>query len=144
MLAVCVALAGVVGAFVVGVGEQTKDTSAATITAEMETGERCGNPKIVFVHVAGDALDVRDLTVRVFVDGQPLEKQPDVPFFSESGFVSGPDGPFNSNTGDKTWTAGESASLTIAGSNSPQPSAGASVTTKIYVNGTVVATARAQ
>jgi flagellin-like protein len=143
IVAVTVVLAAVVGAFAVGVSGQTDDAPQAAITADMETGERYGNPKIVLTHASGDKLDVRDLTVRVFVGGKPLEHQPDVPFFSEDGFNSGPDGVFNGNSADKVWTAGEETSLTIAGSNSPQPSAGSQVTVKIYSEGRAVATARA-
>jgi flagellin-like protein len=140
IVAVTVALAAVVGAFATGVGD-TGNAPEAAITADMETGERYGNPKIVLTHASGDELDVRDLTVRVFVGGKPLEHQPDVPFFSETGFISGPDGVFHNNA-DKTWTAGEQTSLTIAGSNAPQPNPDSQVTVKIYAEGEPVATAR--
>jgi flagellin-like protein len=141
-VAVTVVLAAVVGAFAIGVSGQTNDAPQAAITADMETGERYGNPKIVLTHASGDKLDVRDLTVRIFVDGEPLKHQPEIPFFSQTGFMPGPTGLFNSNTADKMWMAGEETSLTIAGSNSPQPSAGSQVTVKIYAEGTAVATAR--
>ena len=140
LLAVTVVLAALVGAFALGLGGQENAPQAA-IAADIESGAY-GNPKIVLVHAGGDELDVRDLTVRVFVGGQPLEHQPDVPFFSQTGFNGGPDGPFNSNEADKIWTAGEETSLTIARSNSPQPSAGSRVTVRIYSNGEAVATAQ--
>ncbi|MGN8213514.1 MULTISPECIES: type IV pilin N-terminal domain-containing protein [Halococcus] len=143
MLAVVVTLAGVVAVFVVGIGGQTDDGPSAVISADRGNGDQYGNPKFTFVHESGDPIDTRDLTVRVFVDGQSIKHQPDVPFFSKTGFVSGPEGPFNSNTANKTWMAGEKASLTIAASNTPQPTPGSEVTVKFYVNGTAAATARA-
>jgi flagellin-like protein len=142
LVAVTVVLAAIVGIFAAGVVDQVDDVPEAAITAGMATGERYGNPKIVLTHVSGDDLDVRDLTVRIFVDGEPLKHQPDIPFFSQTGFISGPDGPFNSETANTVWTAGEETSLTIAGTNSPQPTAGSPVTVKIYTEGEIVATAR--
>jgi FlaG/FlaF family flagellin (archaellin) len=141
MLAVTVVLCALVGAFAFGLGGMTENAPEAAISARIEPGTS-GNPKIVLVHRGGDAIDVRDITVRVFVDGQPLQYQPNVPFYSEKGFDGFPDGPFNSNTVNKIWTAGEDASLTIAGTNSPQPSAGSRVVVRIYAHGEAVATAR--
>ncbi|WP_079890791.1 type IV pilin [Halococcus agarilyticus] len=133
MLAVMVALAGVVG-----VGGQTEDVPTATITAESKDDRN----EIFLTHRSGNTLDVTQLTVRIFVDGKPLEHQPDVPFFSETGFVHGTTGPFHPDN-DHQWTAGETARFEIASTtNSPQPKAGSRVTVKIYTNGTVVATAR--
>ena len=142
IVAVTVVLAAVVGAFAVGVSGQTDDAPQAAITADMETGEKYGNPKIVLTHASGDELDVRDLTIRIFVGGEPLKHQPETPFFSQTGFIPGPTGVLNSQTANKIWTAGEETSLIIAGTNSPQPSAGSRVTVKIYSEGEAVTTAR--
>jgi flagellin-like protein len=141
IVAVTVVLAAVVGAFAIGIGGQTNDAPQAAITADMETAETYGNPKIVLTHASGDKLDVRDLTVRIFVDGQPLESQPDVPGSGMPGFFGFPSGPFRQGN-NNVWTAGEEAALTIAGTNSPQPSAGSRVVVKIYSEGKAVATAR--
>jgi len=142
MLAVVVALAGVVSAFAIGVGGQTDDAPTATITAERETGDRYGNPKIVLTHVAGDELDVRDLTIRILVDGQLLEDQPVVPApAGMDGFVGTLSAPLQKG-GDKTWSAGETSSLVVAGTNSPYPSARSSLTIKFYVDGMAVTTTR--
>jgi len=135
MLVVCVVFAGVVGAFVVDVGEQTDDAPTAAITAKF--GNEHPN-QINLTHRGGDPIDVRDLTVRIYVDGEPLEHQPDVPGMSK-GLAEFPTGPFNSGTANSIWTAGETASLTVATTtNSPQPSSGSRVTVKLYVNGTAV------
>jgi hypothetical protein len=40
-----------------------------------------------------------------------------VPFFASEGFASGPTGPFNRGWAGR-WTAGTTASLTLAGTNS--------------------------
>lgn len=141
LVAVTVLLAAVVGAFAIGRGSGADDVPTSAVVAEQTRG-KYGNPKVVLTLVEGDELDVRDLTVRVFVDGTPLEHQLEVPFFAETGFNSGPDGPFNSNTADKHWNVGEETSFTIAGSNSPQPTTGSTVAVRIYSNGKAVTTAR--
>lgn len=87
--------------------------------------------RVAIVHEAGDALDVRDLRLRVAVNGTALSHQPPVPFFSARGFASGPTGPFNSAS-DPAWTAGESASFRVAGTNRPTLRPGARVTVEVY------------
>ena len=136
VVAVTVVLAAIVGAFVVGIGDSGNAPEAAI------TADRDGN-ELMLTHHSGDPLDVTELTVRIFVDGDPLEKQPDVPFTGTSGFRGSPGGPFNHRS-DPRWTAGETASLTIASTtNAPQPSAGSQVTIRIYSGNEPVATARA-
>lgn len=139
MVAVTVVFAAVVGAFAVGVGGQSENTLQAAISAEFGNEHR---NQINLTHQSGDALDVRDLTVRIFVDGEPLEHQPTVPATAGmEGFVGIPSGAFHEGSGN--WTAGEEASLTVATTtNSPQPSAGSRVTVKIYADGKAVTTAR--
>jgi len=87
--------------------------------------------QIAITHHGGDPLDVRKLTVRVEVDGTPLAHQPPVPFFAARGFRGGPTGPFNS-AADPLWTPGETASVRVAATNDPTPSAGARVTVAVY------------
>ena len=136
LVAVTVVLAAVVGAFAIGVDNGGNAPEAAI------TAERTGN-EINLTHHSGDPLDVTELTVRISIDGEPLDKQPDVPATGVAGFRGPPSGPFNAKSDDR-WTAGETASLTIASTtNSPQPSAGSRVTVKIYAEGEPVSTARA-
>jgi flagellin-like protein len=141
LLAVTVVLAALVGAFALGLGGLGENAPEAAITADIKDANY-GNKEIVLTHMGGDKLDVRDLTVRIFVDGQPLASQPDVPGTGMSGFYGFPDGPFRQGK-NHIWTAGEDASLTIAGTNSPQPSAGSRITVKIYADNEIVATAQA-
>jgi FlaG/FlaF family flagellin (archaellin) len=89
-------------------------------------------------HRGGDALDVRRLRVAVAVDGEPLTHQPPVPFFSARGFDSGPTGPFNPSA-DPQWAAGETATLSVAGTNQPALSTGAVVTVRVHTGDTLVA-----
>jgi hypothetical protein len=88
---------------------------------------------IALTHDAGPALDVRNLRVQVVVDGEPLARQPPVPFFSARGFVSGPTGPFNP-AADPEWSAGETAGFRVAGTNSPALAEGATVEVTLYVD----------
>jgi len=94
--------------------------------------------RITLVHRAGDPLDVRAVDVRIRVDGDPLDRQPPVPFFSAPGFRAGPTGPFNS-AADPTWSAGEAASLRIAATNEPVPEPGSTVEVAVVVDGVRVA-----
>lgn len=95
-------------------------------------------PAITLVHEAGDALDATTLRVVVSVDGAELTHQPPVPFFSTRGFEPGPTGPFNS-AAEATWTAGERAGFTVAGTNDPVPEAGDVVRVRVYVDDAQVA-----
>ena len=133
IVAVTVVLAAVVGAFAIGVGNAGNAPEAAI------TAERTGN-EITLTHHSGDPLDVTELTVRILIDGKPLEKQPDVPAYGSAGF-NDLSGAFHA-WGTQPWKAGATASLKIAGNNAPQPSAGSRVTIKIYAEGEAVATAR--
>ncbi|MFC7097987.1 type IV pilin N-terminal domain-containing protein [Halobaculum marinum] len=95
---------------------------------------------VTLTHAGGDALDVRTLRVVVAVDGTPLRHQPSVPFFAQRGFRSGPTGPFNS-AADPRWTAGETASFALAGTNRPQIEPGTSVEVTVYRDGRRLVTA---
>lgn len=113
MLAITVCLAGVlaVGLGPMSVGDPSP-TASFEIAVDGDTGE------IRLTHLAGESLDVDRLTIRVTVDGRPLEDQPPVPFFSADGFVSGPEGPINSAS-NATWSVGETASFRVASTNAP-------------------------
>uniref|UniRef100_UPI0005B1D315 hypothetical protein n=1 Tax=Haloferax sp. ATB1 TaxID=1508454 RepID=UPI0005B1D315 len=89
-------------------------------------------------HEGGAPLDVDSLAIRISVDGAPLAHQPPVPFFSASGFQPGPTGPFNA-AADSRWTAGETATLELAGTNDPDIELGATVTVRVFDGETPVA-----
>lgn len=89
--------------------------------------------------VAGPAIDPGSLSVRVRVDGDPLARQPPVPFFSAAGFHAGPTGAFNAAS-DTDWRVGETVSFAIAGTNRPVPGAGDTVRVTLVVDGQVVGT----
>lgn len=86
---------------------------------------------ISIVHERGDAVAVGPLRVEVAVDGEPLARQPPVPFFAAAGFEGGPTGPFNPSS-DGNWTAGERASFRVAGTNAPAPEPGAELTVDLF------------
>lgn len=128
---------GSAGAGGLGAGDDLAAPATASLSAEATADGR-----IRVLHEGGDALDIRELDVRIRVDGEPLEHQPPVPFFSAEGFYSGPTGPFNPAS-DPDWRAGESASLAIAGTNAPAVDAGSRIEIEVYAGGQPVATAEA-
>lgn len=99
-----------------------------TVSADAETG------RIVLSHDGGDPIDVRALDILVEVDGVSVTHQPPVPFFSATGFMPGPTGPFNSAS-DPAWTVGESASFQVAGTNTPTVTPGSQVDVQLLVDG---------
>lgn len=112
-----------------GLGSTKSASLSASATAD---------GRIQLLHEGGDTLDVRELRLRVLVDGKELARQPPVPFFSAEGFKSGPTGPFNP-AAEPTWRAGESVSLEVAGTNEPTVDDGSLVEIEVYVGGTPVA-----
>jgi len=133
LIALTVALAFVVAATVTGTGETDPGPRARfAVTAGP------GADRIAIEHRGGDRIDVRDLSVRISVDGRPLDRQPPVPFFAAPGFVSGPTGPFN-RASDPNWTAGERASVAIATTNAPGIDPGDEVRVRLFVDGSLVA-----
>lgn len=133
LLAVTVVLAGVAGA--VALQSVPEPGSRAALTLSV-SGDR-----VTLTHRGGDTLDVRTLRVRVTVDGVPLAAQPPVPFFAARGFESGPTGPFNV-AADPRWTAGETASFAVAGTNDPVLAPGAVVVVTVTEGETTVARLR--
>ncbi|MFO7834537.1 MAG: type IV pilin [Halohasta sp.] len=108
------------------VGVDTTPEPAPTAAVELSVD----GDTLQFTHESGDTLDVRTLSVRILVDGEPLAHQPPVPFFSSTGFEPGPTGPFNSAS-DPEWSAGETASLTVATTNSPAIESGSTVAVRL-------------
>jgi FlaG/FlaF family flagellin (archaellin) len=131
LVAVAVALAGAVGAAVLDADPAAPPRAAVEASADADSG------RIALTHLGGDALDVRDVAVRVFVDGEPLAHQPPVPFFAAEGFRGGPTGPFNS-AADPGWEPGETASVRVASTNAPALAAGATVTVVVSVDDATV------
>jgi len=128
-----VILGATVAGELTGLSERAEPTPTAAMSLSVD-GET-----MTLTHDHGDPLDVRTLRVVVTVDGEPLKHQPPVPFFSASGFAPGPTGPFNSAS-DPEWTVGESASITLAGTNSPSIEPGSTVSVELYQDDTRIVT----
>ncbi|HKJ58824.1 MAG TPA: type IV pilin [Halobacteriales archaeon] len=90
-----------------------------------------GTVQIALVHEGGPAIDVREVAVRIAVDGTRLVHQPAVPFYAASGFASFPSGPFNP-VADPHWELGERASLEVTGENAEVVSPGSTVRIELY------------
>lgn len=131
LLAITVVLAGGVVTATIDAPPEPGPTTALSLSAT--------DDRITVTHRGGDALDVTELEVRVRVDGEPLARQPPVPFFSAAGFHPGPTGAFNAAT-DGHWRVGRSASLRVADTNEPTLDPGRTVTVDISVDGLPVAT----
>lgn len=133
LVAIVVVLAGVVTA---GVGSlspgQTGPNAVFELTVDGESGE------VAIEHVAGDPVDVGDLSVTVEVDGDELAHQPPVPFVGAEGFYRTPDGPFNAKA-DQEWTTGERASFQVARTNEPTIEPGTEVAITLAVEERTVA-----
>lgn len=121
-----------VGAMVTLSSPEPPPNAGIELTAEEQ------EDRIALTHTGGDVLAVTELDVSVRIDGEPLAHQPPVPFFAARGFESGPTGPFNVG-GDTTWRAGETASVRLAGTNSPQLQAGSTVSVTVATETATVA-----
>jgi len=117
----------------------TTDPGAVVPTARLSVAADADADRIALTHESGDTLDVDDLSVRIRLDGEPLDRQPPVPFFAAPGFESGPSGPFNSASDDE-WTAGETAGLRVASTNDPGLSPGTRVEVTVTTDAGTVAT----
>ena len=131
LIAITVVLAG-------GVAAAALDGPSATVPPSAVLSLSATDDRIAIDHRGGDPIDVAAVTVRVSVDGEPLEKQPPVPFFSAAGFHPGPTGPFNS-AGDDTLRVGETAAFRVADTNDPTLEPGRTVTVEIAADGRPVA-----
>ncbi|MFB6205265.1 MAG: type IV pilin [Haloglomus sp.] len=134
LVAVAVALAAVVGGAVLA----GADPAAPPPSVHLDCRVDVAVDRVACVHGGGDALDVRDLQVRLSVNGEPLAHQPPVPFFAARGFHAGPTGPFNS-AADPRWTAGETAGVSLASTNRPGLTPGAQVEIRIATDSYTVA-----
>lgn len=138
LVLVTVALAATVG--VGAVPDLPGDPPPA---AHIDCRADAGPDRVACTHRGGDRLDTRDLRVHVAVGGDPLTHQPPVPFFAARGFRAGPTGPFNPSS-DPGWTAGETASFSIAATNDPGLTPGASVRVRLLADGYTVAAAETE
>ncbi|GAB3415424.1 hypothetical protein GCM10027435_11540 [Haloparvum alkalitolerans] len=136
LVALAVVLAAGVGGATLGAGEALPAGDGPPAVA---LGIEAAGDRVTITHRGGEALDVRPLRLVVRVDGEPLDRQPPVPFFSAAGFRPGPTGAFN-RAGTTTLRAGESAAFRVAGTNDPTPEPGATLTVRVFLRGTLVAT----
>lgn len=127
----------VVAATAVGTAVTVEPPIQPTNTAFEAAADADGEVRIT--HLRGDPIDPETLRLRVSVDGELLDEQPPVPFFSAHGFESGPDGAFNVAFEGK-WRPGETASFRIAGTNDPAVRAGSSIEVELYVGAAAIAT----
>lgn len=135
LLAVTVALAGAVGAGALSFAPPDAPAQTALdASADAERGT------VSVTHRGGDTLAIESLTVRIRLDGEPLRHQPPVPFVGAPGFRGAPSGPFN-RADDGEWTAGETATLRLAGTNAPRLEPGSTVELRLYAGETRVAVA---
>ena len=136
VIALTVVLAAVAagGLFVASDVADATEEPPARVTLSLSVSDGV----LSLTHRGGDALDVSTLRVAVTVDGEPLTHQPPVPFFSAPGFHSGPTGPFNPSS-DSQWTAGETATLSVAETNQPALADGGVVTVRVYTADALVA-----
>lgn len=133
LLACVVAVATAVGVALIDVAPPEPAPQAAFGgTAFASTNE------VVLTHRAGDAVDVRAVTLVIEIDGTPLAHQPPVPFFAAEGFASGPTGPFN-RASDPHWTPGEVAGVRLASTNDPLLAPGSRVVIHLYVGDAPIA-----
>lgn len=134
LLAITVVLAGGVVTAALGAPGEPVEPAPTTSLSLSATGDR-----VTVTHRGGDALDASELDVRVSVDGEPLARQPPVPFFSAPGFRPGPTGAFNAASGGD-WRVGGSASFRVAETNDPVLEPGRTVAVEVSVDGRPVAT----
>ncbi|MCQ4334006.1 type IV pilin N-terminal domain-containing protein [Natronomonas sp. F2-12] len=123
-------------AAVVGLAVPTDVASEPTVAAFDASVEPTGELRMT--HRGGDPIDPGAIDLEIRIDGDPLERQPPVPFFSAGGFESAPKGAFNSAR-TEPWRTGETASLRIAETNEPTIEAGDTVVIRLTVDGYSVA-----
>ncbi|AKU06460.1 type IV pilin [Haloferax gibbonsii] len=133
LIGLVVVVAAAVGAAAFDAADSSPTPTRPTALSLAVSGDT-----LSLTHEGGAPLDVESLAIRISVDGEPLAHQPPVPFFSASGFRPGPTGPFNA-AADSRWTAGETATLELAGTNDPDIELGATVTVRVFDGETPVA-----
>jgi len=127
LVAITLGLSAVIGqAALPKFGLQDTPTSKVSIE-DVDASEN----RVVLVHDGGDPLNVSQLEILTYVNGEPLEKQlEDPPYYGVSGFGSIA-GEIHSWR-DGIWEVSETCSYEIAKTtNSPQISKGDTVTVKV-------------
>lgn len=94
-------------------------------------------------HVAGDSIDVAELSMTISVGGESLEYPLEIPFNGNEGFSGAASGPFHPDS-SSNWTTGENASAKVAGTNDPEIESGDRVTVTLAVDGETIAREEAQ
>ncbi|MDB2223921.1 type IV pilin [Halorubrum ezzemoulense] len=135
LIAITVVLAG-------GVAAAALDGPSATVPPSAVLSLSATDDRIAIDHRGGDPIDVSAVTIRVSIDGEPLNEQPPLPFFSAAGFHPGPTGPFNA-AGDDTLRVGETATFRVADTNDPTLEPGRTVTVDITADGQPIASLEA-
>jgi FlaG/FlaF family flagellin (archaellin) len=120
LVGVTVVLAAVIGVVALGFAPPPASEPVA-LSADATTDGR-----IEVTHRSGEPINVTEVSMLIEVDGESLDEQPPVPFFSASGFAPGPTGAFN-DAGDTVLAPGERASLEVAGTNDPPLVEGATI-----------------
>ncbi|MFC7235339.1 type IV pilin [Halosegnis marinus] len=128
LVAVTVAASAAVGAAALSVAPPDPAPTAALSVTATDDG------RVTLLHRGGAPLAVGDLRLELSVDGEPLTYQPPVPFVGAAGYRGAPGGPFNA-AAEGTWTAGERATLRVAGTNDPALRAGARLTVEVWSGG---------
>ncbi|RRJ30765.1 type IV pilin [Halocatena pleomorpha] len=132
LVGITIVLAGAFGAMVLTQAPPSEPPQAVfALTADSAT------QTITLTHESGADLTPETLRLTIAVDGEPIAHQPPIPFFAAKGFIGGPTGPFNSAY-EGNWTAGQSASLRVASTNT-QFQAGTMVTVRLYAADQLVA-----
>lgn len=133
LVALVVCFAAVVA---VAFGSAPIGSSGPNAAFEMEVG---AGGEIDLDHVAGDPVEVGELSMTISVNGESLEHQPEIPFNGSTGFASAPSGPINGQSNDDEWSTGENVTLEVAGTNDPEIEAGDQVTVVLAVEGETIA-----
>jgi hypothetical protein len=125
LVALTVAAGAVVAAGALGVEPHSPADRVA-----LEVAVDAGGNRIALTHAGGTTLDVRELSLTIRIEGEPLTHQTPIPYFAAPGFVGAPTGPINSG-GDPDWSTGERATLRIAATNEPRPGPGDRMTVEL-------------
>ena len=132
LVGVTVVLAAVVGMMAMEFGPPSHEEPRVLSAHATADG------RVELIHESGPAINLRRVSIVVRVDGEPLDHQPPVPFFSARGFYPGPTGAFNVAT-DPRWEPGERATFRVAGTNSPPLRGGATVSIRVVREETRIA-----
>ncbi|MCW8172068.1 type IV pilin [Natrialba swarupiae] len=135
LLAITVCLAGVVA---VGVATWSLESTGPNAAFDLSVDTDAEDVEIAIDHVAGDPIDVRSSRSSSRSTARAAE-QPPVPVAGASGFNGTPTGPFNEQA-DPEWRSGERASVFVAETNDPVPTAGDTVTVRLAVDDRTIAT----